>query len=555
VTRAIPQFLLFLFISPISSAELLPGIDPNPPQGVPVEALPPVKAAGPDESGTGEILCDRLREIQLESPQGGEFREVAPGMIASEDLLLPSPVTLGNKLAKWIGKPLTQGDLVTIADSILIHYDVEGYPVVGIDAPEQDLTTGKLRLSVHIGRVGRVGVKRPKYGNPQAITRGMKVRQGEILQRSELNEQLSWYGRTVFRKPQLLVSPGFEPDTADLLIALAEKKPWSTYVGYENTGPASLGEDRFVLGFAGMTPNEHVIALQTLIGVPASSLQAYAVGWQIPFHKLHQTLQLDAAYAEVLTRSTNSGLPVENTGTSWSAAATQAFFLPSLGGWNQRLAAGFEVKATNQFVLFGGSSFSPGEVRLVNGKLNYGVSRDWDHGACALDSSILYAPGNLIAGNDDADFEVYDPEATSNYLIWRMAGEGWWSPGKDWRIALRGAAQLADSRLLPVEQMAAGGYQTVRGIPEREYFADEGWFGSLEFYSPSIVIRNAYQARFLAFWDQSTLKSLGETADYYSGAGVGVRLSFTEHLDLRLDQGWRLDDSGSQTHFGLRVSF
>ncbi len=520
-----------------------------------MEALPPVKPSGPDESGTGEVLCERLDEILLESFDGGDTRQLAPGLSAEGNLLLPSPVTLGSRLGKWIAQPLTQGDLVEIADTILIHYDAEGYPVVGIDAPEQDLATGKLRLTVEVGRLGAVGVNPPKYGDPKAISKGMKLRGGEILHRSELDRQLSWYGRTIYRQPQLLVSPGIEPDTADLLIALAEKKPWNVYLGYENTGPALLGEDRFTFGFAGMTPQEHVVAFQTVIGSPVSSLQAYALGWQIPFHKIQQTLQLDAAYAEVLTNSTNAGLPVENTGTSWSTAATQAFFLPSLGRWRQRLATGLELKATNQFVLFGGSTFSPGEVRLLNGKVNYGIGRDWENGACFFDATILYAPGNLIPGNDDADFQVYDPEASSNYLIWRMAGEGWWSPFGDWRIAVRGAAQLTNSRLLPAEQMAAGGYQTVRGIPEREYFADEGWMFDLEVYTPAITFKNTCQMRFLAFLDQSALKSLGEKADYYSGAGIGIRFFLTDKADLRLDQGWRLDDPGSQTHFGLRISF
>ncbi len=553
------RFLICLWMPlalvPIAGAQLLPGINPNPPAGAAVEALPPVRTEGGGDAGGGDLLIEKLKGIQLESIHGGEVREIAPGLGAGADLLLPSPVTLASKLAKWNGAPLTQGDLVAIADLILVHYDVEGYPVVGIDAPEQDLGSGTLRLVVQIGRIGNVGVKRPKYGDPKSITRGLKLRRGDILRRSELDEQMSWYGRTVFRKPQLLVSPGFEPATGDLIIALAEKNPWRVSLGYENTGPPLLGEDRFVFGFAGMTPNEHVIAWQTVLGTPVSSLQAHALGWEIPFQKIHQSLQLDAVYAEVLTHSNNLGLPVENTGTSWSVAATQKMFLPAIGKWRQRLQAGLEVKSTNQFVLFGGAQFSPGEVRLVDGKVNYSIGRDWKNGACSLDTTLLWSPGNLISGNDDADFQAYDPDADSDYLVWRMNGDGWWSPGGDWRIALRGSTQLANSRLLPVEQFSAGGYQTVRGVPERVYYADEGWQASLELYAPAIVVRNLYQARFLGFLDQAEVRNRGASSNYISGAGIGVRISLTDHMDFRLDQGWRLDDPGTQTHFGLQVTF
>ena len=537
------------------SAQLLPGIDPNPPEGAPVEALPPLKPSGQDEAGTGGVLCEKLRGIRLETPLDGTLQEIPDGVTAGNELMLPSPVTLAAKLERWIGQPLTQGDLVEIADTVLVHYDAEGYPVVSIDAPEQDLAAGSLRLQVQIGRIGKVGVKKPKYGNPKSISKGLKLRGGDVLTREDLDEQLSWFGRTVFRQPQLLVSPGYEPATADLLIVLAEDKPWNATLGFDNSGTEELGKERFTFGFAGITPNEHVIGWQTVLGSPVSSMQAHALGWEIPFQKLHQALQLDAVYAKVFTRSMNSGLPVENHGNSWSAGAMQKFFLPSLGKWRQRLAAGVEVKSTDQFLLFGGSQFTPGEVRLVNGRVNYGLGRTWENGACTLDTSIIHAPGNLIPGNDDADFQAYDPNASSNYLIWRAAGSGWWSPGNDWRIALRGSAQLANSTLLPVEQYAVGGYQTVRGLPEREFFADDGWEASLEIYTPAIVMKSMMRMRFLAFHDQATLKNHGEDSFWVAGAGVGVRLSLTDHVDFRLDQGWRLDDHGAQTYFGLIVSF
>ena len=322
--------LLAIFLTSVAHGQFLPGVDPRVPEAKPVEAIP-VKPAEPSVAGTGGILCQALQEIRLELWSGGEVTEVAPGFSVAKDLLLPSPVTLGSKLAQWRGRSLTEGDLVAIADAILYHYDVEGYPVVGIDAPEQDLATGTLRLTVEIGRIGNVGVSRPKYGDPKAILKGLKLRRGQILRRSELDEQMAWYGRSVFRRPQLLVSPGTEPATADLIIGLAEKKPWRATLGYENSGPYQLGENRFILGVAGMTKNEHILAWQTVLGDPVSSLQAHALSWEIPFHRIHQSLQLDAVYAEVLSYAVQNGIPVENTGVSWSVAALQKIFVTLTG--------------------------------------------------------------------------------------------------------------------------------------------------------------------------------------------------------------------------------
>jgi hemolysin activation/secretion protein len=547
--------LLAILLSSVAHGQFLPGIDPRLPESAPVDALPPVRTESGAETDAGEILCQELKEIRLESWTEGEFLQLSPGFLTSSDLTVPSPVTLAAKLARWRGQPLGSADLVAIADTILIHYDVEGFPVVGIDAPEQDFQSGTLRLRVEIGRIGKIGVTRPKYGSPNSISAGLKLRRGEILRRAELDEQLSWYGRTIFRKPQLLVSPGDEPATADLLIALAEKKPWRATIGYQNSGPELLGSDRFLFGVAGMTPHEHILAWQTVVGAPVSSLHAHALSWEIPFQKIHQSLQIDAVYADVRSISLSSGLPVESTGTSWSVAAMQKMALPSLGKWNQRLNTGLELKSTDQFVLFGGQPISPGEVRLVDAKSTYNIGRNWEDGAFSLDAIALASPGGLIDGNDDADFRIYDPQADATYLIGRLAADGWWSPGRDWRIALRGSAQISDSRLLPVEQFAVGGYQTVRGVAELEFYADQGWQSSVELYTPAIRFRDFYQMRLLGFFDQAVLRNRGNDADSVSGAGVGLRIQFTEHFDLRFDQGWRLDADGSQTHIGLQFAF
>jgi hemolysin activation/secretion protein len=246
---------------------------------------------------------------------------------------------------------------------------------------------------------------------------------------------------------------------------------------------------------------------------------------------------------------------VENTGTSWSFAAIQKLSLPSIGKLRQRLTVGGELKSSDQFVLFGGASFSPGEVKLLNAKINYGIARDWKDGSFWLDTSLLGSPGGLFAGNDDEDFQVYDPEAVANYGIIRSAGQVWWGIGDDWRILLRGSGQFATTRLLPIEQFAAGGYQTVRGVTEREYFADDGWQTCFELYAPAITFKEQYQMRFLVFHDQATLKNIGEDSTWISSAGLGVRVKMTDKVDLRLDQGWQLDDDASQFHIGLQITY
>lgn len=547
------RFALLLCLIATARAQTLPGVEPRLPAAPAPESLPKVKVEGVHEEGA--VLASTLNSIRLVSEDGGELVALAPGLSAGAGLEVPGPRTLAARLSKWLGKPLTAGGLATLADEILIHYDEEGLPVVLVEAPEQDLSKGELTLSVQLGRIGEIGLSRPKHTRPEDLQKGLRLESGAVIRRGEIDEQLAWYGRSIFRHPRLFVSPGTEPATADLLIAFEERRPWRVTTGYENSGPDLLGRDRLLLGVAGLTPNDHLVAWQSVVGMPFSSLLANALRWEVPFPLSHQVLQLDAAYAEVLSRYASGGVPIESNGSSWSLGAAQKMSLPSYGNWRQSLSAGFELKGTDQFLLYGGGSLSPGEVVLFHGKLSHELSRSWENGSLSWESTVLAAPGEMGGNNEDSAFKVYDPAADATYVIGRMTGDAWWSPGADWQLHLRGTAQVADSRLLPVEQFSVGGYQTVRGVAEREYSADCGWQTSFELLSPVIVPVEGWGLRVLGFFDYAGLEDRRGTSSSVGGAGVGLRMKVTDHVDFRFDHGWRLDESENRSHVGVSLNF
>lgn len=548
------RFLTLILLLQSARGQLLPELDPRIREAEVVESVAAVEAQD-DLIGKGAVLTDRLKKVSLVTWAGTSTFQAAEHLHVSEGMIVPDARKLSGKLSRWIGHAVREGDLAAMADVILVHYDRAGYPVVLVEVPEQDLGGGNLTFALELGVIGNIGVTNPEHSDPASIRKGLWLRRGDVIKRDELDAQLDWYGRNVFRKPRLLVSPGMAPPSADVLIGLTERKPWSVTLGYENSGQKAIGRDHFFLGAAAMTKNEHVLAWQTVLGDPVSSLQAHAATWEIPFHGIHQTLQLSGVIAQVETESLVVGLPVRNQGTSWGVSAIQRIPLPSLGRWRQSMQAGVEVKSTDQFVLFGGTGLSPGEVRLLNLRLGYTLERKWKNGGFSVNTTLIGSPGGLIGGNDDADFKNYDTEADSSYVIGRISSEGWWTPGGDWRVGLRAEGQVADSRLLPAEQFAAGGYRSVRGVGEREYFADVGWNGSFEIYSPAVSLGSGSGIRFLMFYDQAWLRNRGEGSDSLSGAGMGVRVKVSDVMDLRLDQGWRLDDNGSETHLGLRMEF
>ena len=549
------RILWFILLTGAAQAEALPGILPLMPDSEEVEELPRVEGLVTGTEAPTAVLMNQLQWIELRSSEGSQVHTLAPGIMVSSELILPSPRTLSAKLATYLDHTVTDVSLAKMADDILIHYDTEGFPVVLVSAPEQDLSGGRLVIEVEVGRIGRVGVSRPKFGNPESVRKGLSLRDGEILRRQELNEQLAWYGRTGFRKPRLFVSPGQEPATADILIAFEERGPWRVNFGFENSGPDLIGKERFVFGASGMLPNEHLLAWRGVLGSPAASLMANAIRWEIPLHRSHGAIQIDAAYAEVAASYLFLGTPVEVEGTSWSISAMHQWLMPQVHGWSQTFSAGFDIKGTDQFLLFGGNSSSPGEVILANGRLTHSLEREWEDAGVKIHSSFKFSPGNLGGRNDDAAFRSYDPAADSSYLVGNLDVDAWWRPVGDWRLVGRLALQASDSRLLPAEQFGAGGYQSVRGADERAYSMDNGWFCSVEAQTPLISFIPRCDMRLLTFFDQASVHDDGGSSAFLSSVGVGIRARVFDHVDLRFDHGWRLDESENRSHLGILVSF
>lgn len=536
-------------------AELLPGVDPSPPDPAGrLESLPEVTVAGAGGVGAGGVLVEGFSAMVVSGPGGAVGVEGDGVLRVGDGVLLPGQERLALLFEGWKGRCLREGDLVEMLDRLLVHYDRSGYPVVAVNLPVQDFADGVVRVVVDVGRYVGVAVSRPRHGSPGVVAEGLRLEPGELIRRDELEGQLWWMGRTLFRRPRLFASPA--EGGADILIALEERRPWRVTAGFDNANVPELGEERVFVGAAGLLPNEHLLGWQTVSGAPVSGFSAHAMSWEVPFSRARQTLTVEAAYAEVSTSEGVLGQVLESEGKSWSAAMTQRVFLPVWGGWRHRAGVGLEVRGTDQFLLFGGAGFSPGEVRMAHLRLVHDIQREWASGAVGLEGVVLASPGGLVAGNDDGSFRAYDSEADSSYLAARLQASGWWSPGGDWRIGGRVTGQWADSRLLPSEQFAVGGHQTVRGVEERAVFGDGGWHASVELLSPAVRWgRAAGGVRFVGFIDHAETWREGGSGESLSGAGLGVRVRWRDGIDLRLDQGWRLDAAGGQTHFGVVINF
>lgn len=157
---------------------------------------------------------------------------------------------------------------------------------------------------------------------------------------------------------------------------------------------------------------------------------------------------------------------------------------------------------------------------------------------------------------------------------------------RHWTLFARADGQIASGALVPAEQKAIGGMDTVRGFPERIVQGDHGLSGSVELRTPVIAdwhrrlglggsredAGRTSLLEFVVFVDGGFVKiedSMG-TEDQFTlgGAGAGFRMEITSHAQLRFDWGIPIagrDDvdttsiedisSGGRYHISAQIQF
>lgn len=489
-----------------------------------------------------------------DAPSGG------PAGVSFSGLSVANQEDLRQLLRPFLNRPLTEQSLLTLTEIIVSHYEENDRPVVDVWVPPQrESQKDTLLVRIVEGKVGQVQLRESSYFNNERLSSALQLQSGQLLRASTLTETTAWLSRNPFRRAKLFAAAGAGEGEADLVFALDEKRPWRTYLGYENSGTQATGESRFLLGgvWGNAFEQDHILAYQATLGSDPAQFQAHGLSWEIPIHHRHEFLRLTASWAAVQTDSFTDIGPADIEGNSWQGSLSYGRQL-LLGGWQGELASALEFKRSDTFLTFGDfvglTSDSP--VEVVQFKLGASLrksaarSTDWSH---QYGASLVASPGGLSGRNNEEDFAAYRADADSAYLYLRANGQ--WSRGwQSWTFLLRAEAQLASGALLPSEQLGLGGLRTVRGYHERAYLADSGWWGSIEVRGPAWstdLLENELSAQALAFLDHGFSSRADEDVEQLLSIGLGARAQWgaaTLSADLAIPL---IDAADPRAHLAL----
>jgi hemolysin activation/secretion protein len=463
---------------------------------------------------------------------------------------------LERTVAPWAGRAIRSEDLVAVTDALTKLYVSHGYVNSGAVVPDQDFEDGVVEVRIVEGRLGEIrfsGNEQLRDGYLRAriepgATAPLSVekleRQLEILQQNPLIERVA-----------ARLAPGDRLGEAILYVDVEEARRYRADLRFSNYEPPSIG------ALAGQVEGSVANLTgwgDTLRGVFTISegLKRYDGLYEIPVTRWGTLLSLQARYAEAeVVENPFEDLigGIASEFQSYQIGLLQPLFTSPrtqvqvgvFGDWRRTA-----VEVGDEYFPFPGSGARNGKTTASVLRFVFEWLRRDQKQVIAARSQISWgidALGATVTSDEDLNpaLEVGD-DPNARFVSWLLQLQ-WARRFGPWGIEaiFRTDLQLANDPLFTMEQIAMGGYSTVRGYRENQIVRDEGVVSSLEVRVP--VWRDPERlgtiqlAPFVDFgraWDHPD--RAGDRASTLASAGIGLRWSLSRFLDARIYWGQNL---------------
>lgn len=548
-----------------------PSVERKAPEGEATPAATGSQNAKPDDEGDPKPLGVNLHGLQLISKKTKSLPKDMRGVLVV-DPALHLPAQLAESLeSEFLGQPLSMALLNRMVKKINKAYQATDFPLVDAYLPEQDITSGQVQVMVREAVLGEVRVEGAKRSSPDYMRRQVRVPPGTRIDTKMISSDVAWLNENPIRNVNVIYERGKNEGTSDVVLKTKERRPFQVYGGYANSGLVATGRNEVSggLNWYQVLGTEQSLAYQFSGNQELDRLKAHAMVWSIPFPWRHR-LQFIGVTVQNSVESNASGVPLGINGHSRQLSA--AYTIPLASAWSRvkhKTIIAADYKTTTSDILFGGESLATSDAQVMQFRLGYDITVTDKLGYTHFSAAGIYSPGNLLTRNTYDAFDQLRAKSQADYWYAVADLERLLRLPKGFSIVAHIAGQYSNNRLLPTEQMLAGGYRTVRGYQESSARGDSGIHGSLEFNLPPLHLfghgGEGDTLNTFAFYDGAYLKSTGDFASEpdqkLQSAGVGLRYSITDLLDVRLAYGWTFKHSGvinapsGRLHFGMNMKY
>ena len=472
------------------------------------------------------------------------------------------------KVAPFAGPNRVYGDIQKALEALEQAYRSKGYTTVQVNIPEQELTTGVVRIEVTEAVIGEIIVRGNNFFLFENIRAALPaLKEGTVPNLREISENIQLSNENPAKKVEVTLALAEEEGKVDAKVTVSDEDPQRIFATVDNTGTVATGRLRTGIAYQnGNFLNRDQTLTLAYTGSPDSpgnvKVDIFSVGYRVPLYSLGDSIDFIYGNSNVNTPSSSptlgGALGVVGKGDVFGLRLNHYF--ARRGEYSSKLIFGFDYKYINSRCDVGGvpASFQPptpaiascvpytsrplsitysGQRQSPGESFDYsiGLSRNWALGSQYTNvNGVVDRYSYLTAGNRQTRDDFSALRVNGSYM------KGFES---DWQIRVAANGQYAANPMISAEQFGMAGANAVRGFNERAVAADKGYFANLETYSPELakILEIPGNLRLLAFYDfargfnTNTAGTITNAKSGISSVGFGVRYAASRNLTFKAD--------------------
>jgi hemolysin activation/secretion protein len=519
------------------------------------------------------LLCSLLGALSAGAAIAEDLFEIQRIEVGGNTLL--SDYQIREIVTPFIGKDKGFRDIQMALEALEGSYRLAGYTAVQVITPEQELTSGVLRLEVRETPIASVTVTGNQHFSEANIRATLpSLLEGKTPNARELSENIQLANENPAKQIDVVLAVSQkDPGKLDATINVEDERPFRGFVNADNTGTDTTGRHRLGVGLrhSNLWDRDHTVTF-AYTGSPdkpdGTKVDIYSLGYRFPIYSIGDSVDVFYAKSNINTPAAAFSLGAfENlTGKGEIYGIRWNHYFQRRGEWSTKLVGGWDIKSLDTLCTGpdGQKDYLKGQsagcTPYTTRPLSATYSGTWQRPGMAADFNVgaayniatgqhhEYSTVDSKTGNDRYSLVSSNRETRDNFTVLKLGGSYSRALPADWMARVAATAQSSlGYPLPPSEQFGLSGSQAVRGFHERIVASDAGYVANFELYAPDIApsLTLPGNLRPLFFVDtargysyKAPARESGTVATEPAGimsAGMGLRYNYKKDFQLRFD--------------------
>lgn len=327
-------------------------------------------------------------------------------------------------LAKYRAQALTLGDVRLIRQAITETYANQGFPLMSVVVPPQEVVDGRLRVQINEFNLasyslmfgdgnGGYSADAPHWTNQARVQALLAPLLAEpILTRESLDKKVKYLNANPFRSARVVFEPGETRGESKAIFQFDEKRPWRIQTAYNNHATKASGTNRYSLGgsFGRLPFENHQVSWNAVVGDRIEEFQNYSLIYTAP-NRLGHTLTANVNFSDTASSSI-PGVDSASTTLQSTLSYTMPLIARDTFGWE--LNPTFALKQFERDSIFGGINVGGAQFDSAQVTLNSTFNWKETHATNQIVFTTVLSLKGLTGRNTDANFQAFYNRATGS---------------------------------------------------------------------------------------------------------------------------------------------